>query len=102
MACYLNEHLPTEALIETYEPEMGFLTDHNYHYPPGIVRDQATAHAFFGAPSPEYDFVQTEQPDYVLMGIVSLFEELYPVEILKSHYELVMSIGHYQLYALSE
>jgi 4-amino-4-deoxy-L-arabinose transferase-like glycosyltransferase len=102
MASYLNEHIPTEALIETHEQKMGFLTDHNYHYPPGTVRDQATAHAFFGAPPPEYDFVQTEQPDYVLVGPVSLFEGLYPVEMLKPHYELVTSIGHYQLYALSE
>ncbi|MBN1814618.1 MAG: hypothetical protein JXA14_22450, partial [Anaerolineae bacterium] len=102
MASYLDEHIPTDALIETYEPEMGFLTDHNYHYPPGIVAIEATAHVEFGAPPPQYDFVQTEQPDYVLVGAVSLYEQLYPVEVLKPHYELVKSIGHYHLYALSE
>jgi 4-amino-4-deoxy-L-arabinose transferase-like glycosyltransferase len=102
MATYLNEHVPAEALIETYEPELGFLTNHNYHYPPGTVINQATAHAFFGALPAEYDFVQTEQPEYVLVGPVSLFEELYPDEVLTPHYELVTSIGHYQLYALSD
>ena len=102
MASYLNQHVPADALIETYEQELGFFTDHNYHYPPGIVRNQATAHAFFGAPPAEYDFVQTEQPDYVLVGPVSLFEELYPVEMLKPHYELVTSIGDYRLYAFSD
>jgi 4-amino-4-deoxy-L-arabinose transferase-like glycosyltransferase len=102
MASYLNEHISTKALIETHEQKIGFLTDHNYHYPPGIVRDQAIAHAFFGAPPPEYDFVHTEQPEYVLVGPVSLFEELYPVEMLKPHYELVTSIGDYHLYAFSD
>jgi hypothetical protein len=102
MASYLQEHVPTDALIETYESEVGFLTDHNYHYPPGIVRNQATAHGLFGAPPAEYDFVKTEQPDYVLVGPVSLFEELYPDEVLTPHYELVTSIGYYQLYAFSD
>jgi hypothetical protein len=102
MASYLNEQIPVDALIETYEEEIGFLTDHNYHYPPGIVRNQATAHAFFDAPPPEYDFVQTEQPDYVLVGPVSLFEGLYPDEVLKPRYELATSIGDYHLYARSD
>jgi hypothetical protein len=104
MASYLDEQIPTEALIETYEAEIGFLTDHNYHFPPGIVRDQATAHAFFGAPppEPEYDFVQTEKPDYVLVGTLALLLDLYPDEVLLPHYELVTSIDDYQLYALSD
>jgi hypothetical protein len=102
MASYMDEHVPTDALIETHEPRIGFLTDHNYHYPPGHVRDQAMAYTSFGAPPPEYDFVQTEQPDYVLVGPVSLYEGLYPVEVLKPRYELVTSIGDYQLYARSD
>jgi hypothetical protein len=33
MAAYLDDHVSHEALIETWEQEMGFLTDHNYHFP---------------------------------------------------------------------
>jgi hypothetical protein len=46
--------------------------------------------------------VQTEQPDYVLVGPVSLFEGLYPAKVLKPRYALVTSIGDYHLYARSD
>lgn len=100
MSDYLNENVSETALIETWEPELGFLTDHNYHYPPPLLLNNAVGHIWQGGPSPaaEYDFVQTEQPDYVLVGEFSRWVQLYPVDFLAEHYTLVTSIGAYDLY----
>ena len=59
MAAYLNEHVSQDALIETLEEEIGFLTDHNCHFPPLLVTPEEKQ---------AYDFVQREQPEYVLIG----------------------------------
>ncbi|MCK6540375.1 MAG: glycosyltransferase family 39 protein, partial [Anaerolineales bacterium] len=47
MAEYLNQNVPLDAVIETWEPEMGFLTDHNYHYPPNALLAVAVDHVYY-------------------------------------------------------
>jgi hypothetical protein len=102
MAAYLNEHVPHEALIETWEPEMGFLTDHNYHFPPPLLLNTAVGYIWLGGPPPakDYDFVQIENPDYVLVGEFARWVDLYPLDLLETRYRLVASIGAYELYML--
>jgi 4-amino-4-deoxy-L-arabinose transferase-like glycosyltransferase len=104
MAAYLDERVPHEALIETWEPEMGFLTDHNYHFPPPLLLNSAVGYIWLGGSSPaqDYDFVQTELPSYVLVGEFSRWVDLYPVELLTTRYGLVTSIGAYELFALNQ
>jgi 4-amino-4-deoxy-L-arabinose transferase-like glycosyltransferase len=101
MATYLNEHVPRDVLIETWEPEMGFLTDHNYHYPPTQLLTNSVSQVFLGgSPVAEvYHFVQTEYPDYVLVGGIGRWVEIYPSELLAARYELVTTVGNYELYA---
>jgi hypothetical protein len=103
MAAYLNGHVSPEALIETWEPEMGFLTDHNYHFPPPLLLNQAVGYIWLGKPSPaqEYTFVQDEAPDYVLIGGFARWVGLYPQDWLATHYRPVANIGNYELYALN-
>jgi 4-amino-4-deoxy-L-arabinose transferase-like glycosyltransferase len=102
MAAYLNDHVSREALIETWEPEMGFLTDHNYHSPPPLLLNSAVGYIWYdGAPpAQEYDFVHTEHPDYVLVGEFARWVDLYPTDLLAARYRLVTSIGAYELYVL--
>jgi 4-amino-4-deoxy-L-arabinose transferase-like glycosyltransferase len=101
MASYMNEHVPQDALIETWEPEMGFLTDHNYHFPPALLLLDAVEQAFLDGPpvSQAYHFVQSEHPDYVLVGYFSRMVDIYPLDLLEENYELVTTIGSYDLYA---
>ncbi len=103
MGAYLNENVSQEALIETWEPEMGFLTDHNYHFPPPLLLNNAVGYIWLGGapPAEKYDFVQVEQPDYVLVGEFARWVELYPADFLAEHYHLVTTIGAYDLYALN-
>jgi hypothetical protein len=104
MAAYLDEHIPYEALIETWEPEMGFLTNHNYHYPPPLLLNDAVGYIWLGqsAPAQSYTFVQDESPDYVLVGEFARWVDLYPADWLAKHYNLVTTVGTYELYAVNE
>jgi hypothetical protein len=100
MAEYLNQNVPLDAVIETWEPEMGFLTDHNYHYPPNALLAVAVEHVYYNGEAVQayYDFVQTEQPDYLLAGEFSKWTEIYPLEDLSDQYELIVTFGDYDLY----
>jgi hypothetical protein len=104
MATYLNDHIPEEKLIETWEPEMGFLTDHNYHFPPDDMLNKAVSYAWLDGPPPSqaYDFLRTESPEYVLVGEFARGVDFYPVDLLATRYSLVTRIGGYELYVLGE
>jgi 4-amino-4-deoxy-L-arabinose transferase-like glycosyltransferase len=100
MANYLDQSVPKDALIETWEPEMGFLTDHEYHFPPQAILDTAIGYIWRGgvAPSTVYHFVETEKPEYILIGQFGSWVDLYNVEELQKNYQLVKEIGYYSLY----
>jgi hypothetical protein len=104
MASYLDQHVSDEPLIETWEPEMGFLTDHNYHFPPAALLAQAVDYVWRNGPpvAETYGFVQTEHPDFVLVGHFARAVDLYPTELLAARYRLVTSVGGYELYALDK
>jgi hypothetical protein len=100
MADHLNKTVPVAALIETWEPEIGFLTDHNYHYPPNRLLAVAIAQVYSnGEPvHNSYDFVQTERPEYVLLGTFAKRTDMYPLDELQGEYELIQTFGDYDLY----
>jgi 4-amino-4-deoxy-L-arabinose transferase-like glycosyltransferase len=100
IAAYLNANVPLTALIETWEPEMGFLTDHAYHYPPNALLPKAVANKWMDGPAPSatYNFMQPHPPDYVLIGVFSRWVNVYPIEVIEQHYKLVTTIGTYDLY----
>ncbi len=104
MAAYLDENVPQDVLIETWEPEMGFLTDHNYHFPPTELLPTAVSYAFLEGPpvAQAYHFVQSERPDFILLGEFARSIDLYPTDVLADGYTLVTTIGGYELYERSE
>ncbi len=102
MADYLRAHVPADAWVETWEPEMGFLTDHDYNFPPPSLLPKAVSYIWQGGPPPTdfYTFDEPEPPPYVLVGGFSRWVGVYPDAVLKARYELVTAIGAYELYAL--
>ena len=66
-------------MIETYEPELGVLSDHRYHYPPPSLLIHAVAHIARGAPSPatRYNFRDAVTVDYVVVGPFARYVGLY-------------------------
>lgn len=104
MANYLNGSVARDVLIETWEPEMGFLTDHHYHFPPPEFLPKAVAYIWLhhAPPSQTYDFISTQSPPFVLAGEFSRWVHMYPDEILTSRYNLVVRIGAYELYEIKK
>lgn len=100
MARVMNAAVPLDALVETWEPQMGFLTDHRYHYPPQLLLNRTVRQVWMGeTPVSElYDFTELA-PEYVLIGEFARWVDVYPVEQLQaSGYELVETLGQYELY----
>lgn len=102
MADYLDQNVPKDAVIETWEQEMQVLTDHRYHYPPQIVLAYSVEETWRdGQPANElYDFRQETDAEYVLIGPFALYTYIYPEEYLED-YELVHTQGAYELYQRS-
>lgn len=102
MANYLEQVINEEALIETWEPEMGFLTDHNYHYPPHALLNDAVGQIWLGKPpvSNNYSFVEEENPEFILLGEFAKWTKLYSSDFLDCCYKLLVSIGPYDLYEI--
>lgn len=96
---YLNQNVAAEAVIETWEPEIGFLADHQFHFPPQPLLYQAVLHQWAGGPSLEgkYNYVAEKQPDYVLVGLFGAYTNLYPATHLQN-YQPEITIGPYTLY----
>jgi len=100
MAAYLNANVSKDAVIETWDPEMGFFTDHNYHYPPNALLAVAVEQVYAGGEQvrDHYTFVQDEQPEYILTGEFSKWVAIYPVDQLWEEYEWVTTVGNYDLF----
>lgn len=101
MAHILNETVPVDAVVETWEPEMGFLTDHRYHYPPSGSLNRAVAHIWLNGPSPATPYLaelEAAAPPYVLEGEFARWVDMYPADWLSAHYTLISEAGVYRLY----
>lgn len=103
MATYIMEHLPRDAEIEAYEPEICFLSGYDCHFPPAVIMDVSIRYVWYGAspPSEYYDFRDYGAP-YLLIGDFGRWVHLYDPEIVERDYELCVSIGGYELYQVKQ
>jgi len=103
MAAYIVEHLPRDGEIETYEPEICFLSGYDCHFPPGAIMDASIRYAWYGAPPPSeyYDFRVHGAP-YLLIGDFGRWVHLYDPGVVERDYELCVSIGGYELYRVKQ
>jgi len=101
MAEYLSREISTIPVIETWEPELGFLTSHNYHYPPTGTLNAAVRYIWSGGPAPRLQSppLEVEHPPYVVVGSFARWVDLYPADVLERDYRRLTSIGGYDLYA---
>jgi hypothetical protein len=104
VALYLDEHVPPDTVIETWDREFAALTDHNYHFAPAAVQSYHNAHLRDHANNPPvgalYDFTDPTPPEYVIVGPMSYWVGLYPPERLAA-YDVVLEVGDmYVVYRL--
>ncbi len=99
MAAYLRSHVTVTARIATWEEEVGFLTDHDYAYPPQAALPKAVNHIWAGgAPVSEFYDFESDSPDYVLVGPFGRWVDAYPAAKLAARYAPVYAIEGYTLY----
>jgi len=103
MAAYITAHVEPEAKIETWEPEICFLTGYKCHFPPMQAMDAAIKYIWYDAPPPSawYDFLQYDS-QYLLIGDFGQWTHLYDPALVQQHCEWLVSIGNYELYRIKE
>ncbi len=96
-AAYLNATVPETAIIATWEPELGVLTDHRYLYPPQPTLDQAVRHTWLGGDPVRYDWYAA-RPEYVVIGGFGSYTGVYNTPELERFYVQEQQIGAYALF----
>ncbi len=99
-ALNLQEILPTNALVETYESEIMFLSPTTrYHYPPDQVSIKAIDRGTIDPGSSlDYDPLQAN-PDYLLLGDFGKSWGIYDAVLEQGAFKLQASFFGYDLYS---
>jgi hypothetical protein len=97
MAAYLRAYIPQGAMIETWEPEVAFLTEHRYHFPSSDILDAYSRTQAIKEEAPAYDPL-IANPDYILIGEFGWWTELYSQKFLKVCCKPVKTVGTYALF----
>jgi 4-amino-4-deoxy-L-arabinose transferase-like glycosyltransferase len=100
VAAYLNANVPETAVIETWEPELGFLTDHAYHYPPSGWLDRAVRAKWLQSDAliAGYDPTSELTPAYLVVGPFGKYTGVYAPALDRLPASRVASIGEYDIY----
>ncbi len=103
VAGWLTAAVPLETVIETWEPELGVLSDHRFHYPPPALLIAAVAHVSRNAASPaaHYRFREAGLPEYVVVGAFARWVGLYADSDLRLDYHPVHEQGAYVVWRRS-
>jgi hypothetical protein len=100
MAAFLDANVPRQAIVETWEPELGVLTDHRYHYPPIKLLDTAVRDTWLQGPALSYDGLD-QRPPFVVVGPFGAWVGIYPQATLDRDYQRAYAAGPYVLYRRS-
>jgi 4-amino-4-deoxy-L-arabinose transferase-like glycosyltransferase len=100
MAAYLDANVPRSDVIETWEPELGFLSDDTFHYPPDGWLDRAVRAKWLGADNLRggYDPIGIANPKYLIVGPFAKYTGIYNPVLARLEPRLVVSEGDYDLY----
>jgi hypothetical protein len=99
MAQYLNAYVAEDALVETWEWELPFLSERRFHLPPFEAVDGLTRREQLGvAPEGKAYSLEGVRPDYLVSGPWSTWTYVYD-EYIEQHCVLETSMGLYDLYA---
>jgi hypothetical protein len=96
MAAFLDAFVPYDVIVETWEPEMGVLTDHNYHYVPTELLDGVVRREWLGGPPVQYDGLDAKPP-YVLQGPFGNYTQIYDPDQLAREYTIIHVVEPYVL-----
>lgn len=99
---YLNARIPVGSVIETWETEVGALTDHTYHHPPYEVTNAYTRHLWKNEPLPDNLYNPLVYgPQYLILGRFGRWTGIYQPDFLERNGTLVRRIGQYDVYEIT-
>ena len=98
-AGYIRENIGPETVVESFEPEIVFLADNNFHQPSLSILMKTVRHVNFGEPY-TLDMLELDKvrPEYLILGPFSKWTGIYANEIGSGKYTSVTTIGEYDLY----
>jgi hypothetical protein len=97
-AAYLDDNISPDDIIETYEPEIVFLSNSNFHQPGIGAAIEVIEFLQFGQPYPEGHYDLTSQgQDYIVIGPHAKWTQFYSPLLENTKYEFVHTIGDYDL-----
>ena len=95
---FLNTQTPSASVIETYDPELFFLLERSYHYPPDQIHVDLIRRTFLRQHvSIDYDPLAAD-PDYLVVGPHSKLWGLYDDVVESGAFRLVYDFSRYSLY----
>jgi hypothetical protein len=105
---YLKNNIDKNAVIETWERELGVLTDNTFHYPDQVMLTKAQFHVYRGGPD-DYtlgvEYFSKVKPAYIVVGWFARLNDIYSLKILKKNANLIATIGEgkwsYEVYKLN-
>jgi hypothetical protein len=102
LAAYLDANVPPTSVIETWEPELGFLSNHAFHYPPTGWLDRAVRAQWLASAGPrqEYDPIEAAHPDLLVVGRFGKYTGVYTTLVEQLGTGPVASFGEYDVYRL--
>ncbi len=107
VASFLKQEVPTTAVVETWEREIGILSNHLYHYPDQIYLKDTQGKIFRNVQD-HYalgsDYFQKIKPNYLVIGWYARHTELYDTNYLAEHACLLSTFGdgdwRYEVYRM--
>jgi 4-amino-4-deoxy-L-arabinose transferase-like glycosyltransferase len=97
VAAFLNAAVNRDEVIETWERELGILTDHKYHFPDQSMLAHTHA-AVYLQDSEDYrlgeEYFSQIKPAYVIIGWFERTFPIYNMEYLSKRGELIETIGY--------
>ena len=95
---FLNTNTPEDSVIETYDSEILFLLDRDYHYPPDEVSVELMRRHDIDPNSPVYyDPIQAD-PDYLVVGPFSRKWRLYDEVLESNEFQSFKLIAPYEIF----
>jgi len=96
IAEFLNQNIDKGKIIETWERELGILTDHNYHFPDQVMLAQVHLHLYRGGNNVyglSDDYFKEVKPDYLVIGWYSRLNNIYDLDAVDRFGEKVAMFG---------
>jgi hypothetical protein len=96
LGSFLERAVPADRVIETWDREVGMVTNHAYHYPDQVLLGPANAAAYRGGPRTYAlgaAYFSRHAPSYVIVGWYARFSRIYDEAYLSSHGARLATIG---------